>query len=191
MRKYLVALGIGSLLVLSACGEGENGNGAEEADAEDTDEGEESEDENGDEEDEDEDEDEDIDDLDQTFSVGETVDIDGYMIEVTSVDEVEGEEFESPADGNVFTAVELQLENESDENVSYNPLDFSVQDGSGNIEGTTIVTSDDELSSGELAPDGETSGTVTFETPEDDDELILIYEENLFTDDTVEISLED
>jgi hypothetical protein len=49
--------------------------------------------------------------------------------------------------------------------------------------GLTIVDQDTSLQSGDLAPNGEVEGTVTFEEPINDPELTLLYQPNIFGED--------
>jgi hypothetical protein len=50
----------------------------------------------------------------ETYAVGQTAEVDGWKITVHGLFPVEGDEWHQPADGHIFCAVELTLENTSD-----------------------------------------------------------------------------
>ncbi|AXF56923.1 DUF4352 domain-containing protein [Salicibibacter kimchii] len=197
MKKWMVTLGLSMTLVaVTACGasesDQEDGNGedlsAEENEAEsDGKEAEEENDEN--EEEENEAEEEALE--EQTFAVGDTVEHDDYGLTVGSVEFSSGDEIDNPDSGNEYVIVEMTIDNDGDDTISYNPYHFSIQNSDGNItdQAFTTIDSDTSLSSGDLAPDGTVSGTVVFEAPEDDPELTLIFEPSFWSADEVRINL--
>ena len=76
-----------------------------------------------------------------------------------------GNEYFKPNNGNEYVVATLNIENKSDKDISYNPLDFQIQNEDGQITHNTFGPSDDnDLSSGNLTPNGKVSGTITFET---------------------------
>ena len=96
------------------------------------------------------------------FGVGEKVELDGQVVEVTEVEKSEGNEFDKPAEDNEYVIVHVSIENNSDEEISYNPFNFKMKNSNGQIEDQGLITIDNDtsLSSGELAPDGNVSGTL-------------------------------
>ncbi|GAA4284228.1 hypothetical protein GCM10022261_17590 [Brevibacterium daeguense] len=70
----------------------------------------------------------------------------------------------------------VELENNSDERVSYNSLDWSLQYPDGNIQMATFSGEDDELSAGDLAPGGTTEGAVCFEHSSESGMYVLLFE---------------
>lgn len=69
--------------------------------------------------------------------------------------------------------VHVSIENNGDEDTSYNPYDFKMKNRNGQIEDPafSIIDSDTALNSGELASGGNVSGTMVFEQEIDDDQL--------------------
>lgn len=121
------------------------------------------------------------------FAIGEKVELDGQVVEVTEVEKSDGDEFEKPSDGKEFVIVHVSIENNSDDEISYNPFNFKMKNSNGQIEdsGFTIIDSDTALSSGDLAPGGNVSGTISFEQPKGDDELQLIFEPGFWDTDKI------
>jgi hypothetical protein len=127
----------------------------------------------------------------QTFGVGDAVEHDDYSLVVNDVEKSQGEDFDEPSDGNEYVIVEVTIDNNGDDTISYNPYHFNIQNSQGNITDTTFTTidSDTSLSSGDLAPGGTVSGTLAFEAPVDDPELELIFEPSFWSADEVRVEL--
>ena len=119
------------------------------------------------------------------FNVGESVDLDGTVITVTQFKKSNGSDFDKPKSGMEYVIVTVKINNNSNDKVSYNPFYFKMQNSKGQITdmGLTIVDQDTSLQSGDLAPNGEVEGTVTFEEPINDPELTLLYQPNIFGED--------
>jgi len=129
---------------------------------------------------------------DEEFTIGDSIDHENRVLTVDSVerDWVSPSDFETPSEGNAYVLVELTLENESEEEVSFNPFHFEIQDGGGVIQGQALITGINTLSSGNLAPGGEISGNLVFEVNEENiEELTLFYEPAFWGDDRVEVEL--
>lgn len=125
------------------------------------------------------------------FRINEPIEFENRIIEVTDVEYSEGDQYSSPSDGKEYVIVTVSIENNSDEEISYNPRRFRMQNSDGQIENETftIIDSDTSLSSGDLAPGGSVTGTLVWEQPIDDDGLILIFEPSFWTDKRVTINL--
>ncbi|PSL46964.1 uncharacterized protein DUF4352 [Salsuginibacillus halophilus] len=110
---------------------------------------------------------------------------------VENVEFSQGNDFDNPSEGDEFVIVEVTMNNEGEDTISYNPFHFSIQNSQGNITDQTFTTvdSDTSLSSGELAPGGTVTGTIPFEAPVDDPELELIFEPSFWSADEVRINL--
>ncbi|GEM_PF-4767857 len=130
---------------------------------------------------------------DEIFEVGDSIDHENRILTVDSVERgwVSPNEFDTPSEGEAYVLVELTLQNESEEEVSFNPLHFELKDGGGVIQNYgAMVTGVDTLSSGGLAPGGEISGNLVFEVNENNlEELTLFYEPGFWGDDRVEVEL--
>lgn len=127
----------------------------------------------------------------EEFGIGDKVEFDGQVVEVTEIEKSTGDDFEEPKEGKEFVIVHVSIENNGDDEISYNPFNFKMKNSSGQIEdqGLTIVDSDTALSSGDLAPDGDVSGTLAFEQEIDDDGLELIFEPGFWSADEITFDL--
>lgn len=125
------------------------------------------------------------------FGINEPIEFDKRVIEVTNVEFSEGEQFDKPKEGKEYVIVTVSIINNSDKEVSYNPFHFKMKNSNGQIESQTftIVDSDTALSSGNLAPGGNVSGTIAFEQPIDDPDLTLIFEPSFWSNKKVEVKV--
>lgn len=111
----------------------------------------------------------------------------GVTYTLLSVDYSNGEEYNQPADGNVFVHCKVRIENTSDKKVSYNLLDWSMTNSNGQTEDvdlTAFIDAEDMLDSGDLVPGGHVEGTLSFEEPSTGN-LYLEVHEFAFSDDGV------
>src|SRR5215207_4514346 len=84
--------------------------------------------------------------------------------------------------GNELLRVYVTLRNTSDQEFSYNPLNFKVQDSNGVQESRQVIPDlPYRIEPGSLAPDGTMEGNLAFEVPQGDSNLQLIYEANPIT----------
>ena len=90
-----------------------------------------------------------------SFAIGETADINGVKYTVNDVQYSEGNDWSTPDEGKEFVIISVTIENGSEEDVSYNFLDW-----------TMVKT-----------------GTVVFEEPKGDESLKLLHYENVLLDD--------
>lgn len=125
------------------------------------------------------------------FGVNEEIEFENRIIEVTDIEYSQGGDFDTPKDGMEYVIVTVSITNNSDDELSYNPFHFKMQNSNGQIESQTftIVDSDTSLSSGDLASGGNVSGTIAFEQPVDDPDLKLIFEPSFWTNKRVTIDL--
>ena len=106
-------------------------------------------------------------------------------ITLTGVEKSDGKRYDAPKSGMEYIIVLVKIENVGENNISYNPYDFKMMNSKKQIESHTFSTVDKDttLSYGDLAPGGEVEGTIVFEEPIGDAELILQYYDNSFWDD--------
>jgi hypothetical protein len=123
----------------------------------------------------------------QIYNIGDSVQLKGAVITVKNFKKSNGSDFEKPKDGMEFVIVTVNVKNNSDDKISYNPFDYKMQNSKGQITDMAFTTVDSKtaLSSGELAAGGEVEGTVAFEEPKDDSGLVLIYQSNFFNDNEI------
>lgn len=126
------------------------------------------------------------------YAVGEAVKLGENVLTVTNVSKSTGSDFDKPKQGHEYVIVTVQIENAGEENISYNPFDFKMSNSQGQIVDTGFITvdSDTALSSGELAPGGKVSGTVSFEQPAGDTGLQLQYSPSFWSDKTIKVNLQ-
>lgn len=120
----------------------------------------------------------------EEFNVGDKVEFSGQIVEITKVEKSKGSDFDKPSEGKEYVIVHVSIENNSDKEISYNPFNFKMKNSNGQIEtqSFTMVDSDTSLSSGDLAPGGNVSGTIAFEQPIDDEALQLFFEPGFWDD---------
>lgn len=114
-----------------------------------------------------------------TYTIDQTVTVDGKQITINSAaDYSVSDEFLLPEAGNKYYAINITVENTSDEQISYNFLNYKLVDANGNSFPTGFTTNEPEFTSGELQSGRRASGNLTFEIPEDlnSADLEFIYE---------------
>ncbi len=82
---------------------------------------------------------------------------------------------ESPATGKRYVAVEVTIENRSDETLRYAPDDFQVTDSAGRAYPAVEGGVDPAITLGELAPGDAIRGWISFEVPEDVEPDRFVY----------------
>lgn len=119
------------------------------------------------------------------FAANETIELKGMHLNVTKVERSNGSDFDKPKEGNEFVIVSVKIQNKGTEKLDYNPFYFKIQNSKGQItdESFTTINQDTALNSGELAPNGEVTGTLAFEAPKGDKGLKLLYKDNIFKED--------
>src|SRR5690625_67335 len=80
-------------------------------------------------------ENEDVEEEEKTeFDIDEKVELDNRIVQVTDIEKSDGDDFDKPKEGNEFVIVHVSIENNGDEEVSYNPLDFKMKNSNGRSE---------------------------------------------------------
>lgn len=123
--------------------------------------------------------------LKDSYAVGEVVKYKGIEMSVTKIEKSQGTDYDKPKDGKEFVIATVNIKNNSNDKLSYNPLYFKMQNSSGQIEDGTFstVNQDTALKSGDLATGGNVTGTLIFEEPVNDKGLLLQYQDNVFSKD--------
>lgn len=126
------------------------------------------------------------------FNIGEKVELKNNVVEVVEVEKSSGDEFDKPKEGKEYVIIHVAIENDGDKEITYNPYDFKMKNSNGQIEDPTftIVDSDTSLSSGELSPGGNVSGSIVFEQEIGDEELQLIFEADFWSDKKITFNLQ-
>ncbi len=127
------------------------------------------------------------------FKVGDVISFDSKKLTVTSAERNwnSGNEYIKPQSGNEFVKVQVAIENNSNNQISYNTFDWKMQDSQGVIKDISANTymADGNLGSGNLAANGKVSGSLIFEVTNGDKGLVLQYNPSFWSDKKLEIQL--
>lgn len=117
-----------------------------------------------------------VDSAKKAFAVGETAEFGKLTVKVNTFTPnwTSDNEFMTPKDGYEYAYVSLNIKNTSDETVSVNPYDYSVND-SGIVSGPAIVTTPTPLNAVELKPGSSVDGDIVFEVKKGATNLTLEY----------------
>lgn len=118
------------------------------------------------------------------FDQDEVVDYNGVKYSVLGVEKTTSKNYDEAKSGKEFVIVKLKIENKSDKKISYNPYDWKMENGNGQIEDNAFTTADNDtsLNSGELNPGGKVEGTIAFEEPIGDENLKILYYNTVIND---------
>ncbi|MBR2587002.1 DUF4352 domain-containing protein [Candidatus Saccharibacteria bacterium] len=113
--------------------------------------------------------------------IGDDVTAGKSVIKVISVEYnyADPDGYWTPSDGKEYVKVNVSQHNNSDSKISFNALYWSLQDGNGvaqNYLGAGLSQTDDFFGSGDLASGGTRAGSLVFEIPAGDRNLVLIYD---------------
>lgn len=117
------------------------------------------------------------------FSVGEIVETSNLRIAFLSAKEYyTGNEFMQPEEGNVYYAMEFEVENISDTDQYISSWDFSCYADDYDMEQAYMDEFDLDAT---LSAGKKTKGFVFFEVPKDAEKIFLEYETNFWTEDKI------
>lgn len=130
----------------------------------------------------------------KVFSVGDLISYDEKYISITNVQRNYKSEnsFNKPRDGKEYLRLHISLQNKSKSNMNIYSSDFKVRDGNGVIHSSSYLSDDDHFgvwSDSELAPNGKISGTLTFEIPKGDKNVVVQYNPSFWSNKGVEIKI--
>lgn len=96
---------------------------------------------------------------------------------VTGVEKTKGQQYFEAAEGMEYVIVHIKIENKTDGKISYNALDWKMQNSNGQEDGYKITALDNikTLNSGDLLAGGTIEGDLVFEEPVGDTGLKLAY----------------
>ena len=109
---------------------------------------------------------------------------------ITKVEKTKGSnEYFQAKDGYEYVKVTIKIENNSDEKISYNPLDFQMVNGDGVEASWYSITAEDDvqleagqLEAGQLEAGGKIEGVIIWEQKQDDTGLKVRYYKNVVFD---------
>ncbi len=121
----------------------------------------------------------------QVSQVGGTLTVSDVAVTLTKVEKLAGDQFTQPKAGNEFIVVHVKIANNGSSEIDYNPFDFHVRSGSGNITDEEAVapstyTANNELNSGKLSPGGNVEGDIIFQVPKGDHKVQLTWQPSFF-----------
>lgn len=124
-----------------------------------------------------------------TYGVGDTVESDGVEVTLVSAEENTGADYITPADGSVFVALEFEIVNNSQQDISVSSLasfeaycdDYSV---SQSLTGATLYDDKGTLDSS-VAAGKRLSGAIVYEVPADRQQLEVAFAPSVWVDRSV------
>ena len=125
---------------------------------------------------------------DETFKVGDTVDLNGLEITIASAKYIEASEY-SPSQAGKIVQMEVNVTNNTGDKVFFDSSEFNMYDMDGNAL-EAYYGGDDLDISGDINEGKKLSGTITYDVPESD-QYELIYEPSFsWTDEQVTWNIE-
>ena len=110
---------------------------------------------------------------DETFKVGDTIDLNGLEITIASAKYIEASEY-SPSEAGKILQMEVNVTNNKDDKIYFDSSEFNIYDMDGNA--LEMYFGGDDLDiSGDVNEGKKLSGTLTYDVPEGD-AYELIYE---------------
>jgi hypothetical protein len=126
------------------------------------------------------------------YGVNEPATISDQTLTVTGVQRnySSGNQYVKPDAGQEYVVVSVTIQNNGNEQVSYNTYDFQMQDSNGVQKTEAFVTSvENQLQSGNLAAGGKVTGNLAYEVPKGDTGLKLIFKPSFWSSKTVTVQL--
>lgn len=115
------------------------------------------------------------------YKQDETVTYKDVAYSIIKVEKTKGSnQYFQAKDGYEYVKVTIKIENNSNEKISYNSLNFQMVNGDGVEEPSFTITGEEDLQlhSGELDPKGKVEGVIIWEQKQNDDGLKLRYYKN-------------
>lgn len=130
--------------------------------------------------------------LKKNYKTGDTINYKGYKVKVSSVNYLDGDEFNEPKKGNKYVVIKVSIKNDSDDKQDYNPYDFKLS-ADGNATDLDEMSGNDTydndtLDSGTLNKGAKTTGYLIGQA-KPSSKLQLQYQPSFFDDKTVDINL--
>jgi hypothetical protein len=127
------------------------------------------------------------------YIVGQTIENSGRQLTVTKVTRnySTGNQFSVPKTGKEFVLITVSLKNNGNSEVMFGGFDFKVQDSNGVQSNTDASTYslEDILETATLAKGGNVAGSMIFEVPKDDKNLVLLYNSSFWTGQQIKVKL--
>lgn len=118
------------------------------------------------------------------YSIGETVEADGFKITLNSVRNAENE-YVQPDEGNVYFVIDMTIENLKDEETTISSIGmFKLKDAEGREQDQSIVVEVNGSLGGKVQPNEKLSGEIAYQVPAEG-ELYLYMQTALFDGETI------
>jgi len=120
----------------------------------------------------------------QVYQVGDQIQIGDLILTVNKVDYPTGDEFNKPEPGKKFVVIDLTLINQGSKAVQISSLlQMSLKDATGQVYEVDLsasVAGNGSAPDGEIAPGEKVRGQVGFQVPEDAQELMFVFDADVF-----------
>ncbi len=117
-------------------------------------------------------------------AIGDTLIWNDIYVTLIKVSKVAPDEFTQPKAGHMFIVVHLKIVNKGSSEVDYNPFDFHVKSGTGNITDEecclpSTYTANNILDSGKLSSGGSVTGDIGFQVVKGDHQAELTWQPSI------------
>ncbi|MCT2882046.1 DUF4352 domain-containing protein [Lentilactobacillus buchneri] len=130
--------------------------------------------------------------LKSNYNVGEVANYKGYKFKINKVTFYNGNEFDTPKDGNRYVICNVTIKNDTDEKQPYNSFDFKLNANGNSTNMMEVVTNEkytnNTLNSGDLDPGASVTGNLIGQAKRDTD-LKLEYQPSIWDDKTVKVDI--
>jgi hypothetical protein len=130
--------------------------------------------------------------LNKEYKVGQTLDYKGYKIVVNDVKYFDGDDINTPKQGNKYVAIKVTITNDTNDKQDYNSFDFKLSANGNATDLDEIISNDtyenNKLDSGTLSKGASASGYLIGQA-NPNAKLKLQYQPSFFDDHTVDIDL--
>lgn len=107
---------------------------------------------------------------------GEKVDINrGWFLTVEKPEDYKPTDYSTPKEGNKYVSAKVTYENTTDKPDSYSTYNFKLKDNKDFSYSDTYSGREPKLSSGDLEAKGKVTGYITFEIPEENNAVSVVY----------------
>lgn len=120
----------------------------------------------------------------QTYKVGDVVQIGDLVLTVNEVTAPKGDKFNKPKDGQRFVVVDLTIQNKSDKEAALSSLlQMALKDAGGQkytVDLGAMMAAGGSMPDGKLAAGEKLRGKVAFQVPVDAKDLVFVFDANVF-----------
>lgn len=124
------------------------------------------------------------------YKTGDVVKLGDRQFTVISVKRQKSISYSTAKSGKEYAIVNVTIQNQGKDEVSFNTFDFKIQDvnGAQTSADASSYSLEDSLNSGTLAPNGKITGSLAFEVPEGTDAKLL-FQPSFWSNDRIVVAL--